>query len=329
MKSKAHSILFWLFALPLLLPVSSRAASGPVSTDLAPAIAEDSNSSLRSNLLARIEFQELNLQLSGIAGAGASAECSIKHPGAAQPMTYHIGDVIGGYRVQSIEKGSVCFERNGLRFWLKPEKPLTIKADPSANLKVRQDLMAEIESAKAIPQGPETIVAGVQLKSRTKKYGAARVVQDAGGTPARRSTRVASAAGARSSSTFALPMSGQMTSGYGYRRHPMGGGEKFHHGIDIANKEGSDVGAAAAGTVSRVGYNGSYGRYIIVTHGGGYETLYAHLSRQLVRSGQEVDQGQIIGREGDTGRSTGPHLHFEIHKNGHSVDPESYVRVHQ
>ncbi len=329
MKSKAHSILFWLFALPLLLPVSIRAASGPVSTDLAPAIAEDSNSSLRSNLLARIEFQELNLQLSGIAGAGASAECSIKHPGAAQPMTYHIGDVIGGYRVQSIEKGSVCFERNGLRFWLKPEKPLTIKADPSANLKVRQDLMAEIESAKAIPQGPETIVAGVQLKSRTKKYGAARVVQDAGGTPARRSTRVASAAGARSSSTFALPMPGQMTSGYGYRRHPMGGGEKFHHGIDIANKEGSDVGAAAAGTVSRVGYNSSYGRYIIVTHGGGYETLYAHLSRQLVRSGQEVDQGQIIGREGDTGRSTGPHLHFEIHKNGHSVDPESYVRVHQ
>ncbi|MCE5230830.1 M23 family metallopeptidase, partial [bacterium] len=95
------------------------------------------------------------------------------------------------------------------------------------------------------------------------------------------------------------------------------------------NREGTEVGAAASGTVSRVGYNWGYGRYIVITHAGGMETLYGHLSRQLVRVGQEVDKGQVIGREGDTGRSTGPHLHFEIHKNGQSVDPESYVRVHR
>lgn len=329
LKLTAHSILPWLFALPLLLPMSIRAASGPVSTNLAPAIAEDTNSSLRGNLLARIEFQELNLQLSGIAAIGGSTECSIKHPGAGQPMTYRVGDVIGGYRIQSIEKGSVCFERNGMRFWLQPEKPMAIRAGASTGLKARQALMAEIESAKDIQQEPETIQANVHLKSRTKKYGAARVVQDATKIAARRGTRIASAGGARSSSMFALPMPGQLTSPYGYRRHPMGGGEKFHHGVDIATKEGSEIGAAAAGTVSRVGYNGSYGRYIIITHGGGYETLYAHLSRQLVRAGQEIDQGQLIGREGDTGRSTGPHLHFEIHKNGHSVDPESYIGVHK
>lgn len=331
LKPTAYSILLWLFALPLLSPMPIRAASGPASTDLAPALAEDSNSSLRSNLIARIEFQELNLQLSGISAPGAAAGCLIKHPGAGQPMSYRVGDVIGGYRIQSIENGSVCFERYGLRFWLKPEKqPALIKAEPPSSMKARQELLAEIESARAIQGEPETIQANVQLKSRTKKYGAARIVQDASKLMSRRGTRIASASGRRGSAgMFRLPMPGLLTSQYGYRRHPMGGGEKFHHGIDIANKSGNSVVAAASGTVSRVGYNGSYGRYIIVTHGGGYETLYAHLSRQLVRAGQEVDQGQLIGREGDTGRSTGPHLHFEVHKNGHSVDPESYVTVHK
>ncbi|MCE5269269.1 MAG: hypothetical protein LLG00_15435, partial [Planctomycetaceae bacterium] len=225
--------MLWLFALPLLLPLPGRAASGPASPDLAAAVAEDSNASLRSNLLARIEFQELNLQLAGIATIGGTTSCYIKHPGTGQPMSYHVGDVIGGYRIQSVEKQSVCFERNGLRFWLQPDEKAAMAAkseQPAA--KTRQALMDEIESAKAIKE-VETITAGVNLKKRTKKYAIAKVIEDAAKVmPARRIST------GRSFGMFMLPMPGNLTSPYGYRRHPMGGGEKFHRGIDIANREG-------------------------------------------------------------------------------------------
>lgn len=320
----AKSIVLWLFALTLLLTAAapSRAASSPVNP--APALADDPNSSLRSNLLARIEFQELDLQLAGIATIGRATTCYIKHPGTGQPMSYHVGDVIGGYRIQSVEDQSVCFERNGLRFWLQPEKPmLASRAEPAADAKARQALTQEIETAKALKEQIETIQPGAKLKIRTRKYANAKVIDDV--KPKVRKVRTGDSGGRM----FILPMTGELSSDYGYRRHPMGGGVKFHHGVDIANKAGTLVGAAAAGTVSKVGYSSSYGRYIVLTHGGGYETLYGHLSRQLVKTGQEVDQGQVIGREGDTGRSTGPHLHFEIHKNGHNVDPQNYVRVHR
>ncbi|MEN6625680.1 MAG: M23 family metallopeptidase [Candidatus Sumerlaeia bacterium] len=329
---KHNQSIVWLFALPLLLlaAVPSRAISTAPASSNAPALADDPNSSLRSNLLARIEFQELNLQLAGIATIGGATTCYIKHPGSGQPMSYHVGDVIGGYRIQSVQDQSVCFERNGLRFWLQPEKPMlaakTQEQPAAVDAKARQALMQELETAKAIKESVETISANnLKLKSRTKRYAKVRVIDDQPGRTTVRRVRTGGSAGRM----FALPMTGELSSQYGYRRHPMGGGVKFHRGVDIANREGTLVGAAAAGTVTKVSYNSSYGRHIVVTHGGGYETLYGHLSRTLVKVGQEVDQGQVVGREGDTGRSTGPHLHFEIRKNGQSVDPEAYVRVHR
>jgi len=123
---------------------------------------------------------------------------------------------------------------------------------------------------------------------------------------------------------FIWPLLGEITSGFGLRRHPLTHELHFHEGIDIEVDEGTAVYAARSGKVFLVGQNGSYGKMIILNHGA-YETYYAHLSSVEVYRGQFVEAGQIIGRSGNTGLSTGPHLHFEIRVNGEAVDPLNYL----
>jgi len=101
--------------------------------------------------------------------------------------------------------------------------------------------------------------------------------------------------------------------------------EELHPGIDLAVPEGSDVRAAGGGTVEAAGYDSSYGEFVLIRHPAGYETMYGHLSRLLVSRGDDVRAGQVIALSGNTGRSTAPHLHFEIRHNGRSVDPLTMV----
>jgi len=120
------------------------------------------------------------------------------------------------------------------------------------------------------------------------------------------------------------PVSGaRMSSGFGMRRHPILGYNRMHRGIDFAARTGTPIYAAGDGRLVRVGRYGGYGNYIRIAHGDGYATAYAHLSRFAdgMRSGRRVEQGEVIGYVGSTGRSTGPHLHFEVLKNGEQVDP--------
>ncbi|MBR5537219.1 MAG: peptidoglycan DD-metalloendopeptidase family protein [Clostridia bacterium] len=112
-----------------------------------------------------------------------------------------------------------------------------------------------------------------------------------------------------------------ITCKYGYRTHPVTRKYKLHTGIDLRCSTGTKVYAANKGTVTTSGYSSAWGNYIIINHGGGYTTLYAHLSRRNVAKGAAVKQGDVIGLSGNTGYSTGPHLHFEINKNGSSYDP--------
>jgi murein DD-endopeptidase MepM/ murein hydrolase activator NlpD len=121
---------------------------------------------------------------------------------------------------------------------------------------------------------------------------------------------------------FIWPVAGQLTSPFGERGRAMGGGgAKFHAGIDISVPSGTPVLAAHQGTVAFAGYNGAYGKVVKLDHANGFSTLYAHNSRLLVSVGQSVEAGQVICLSGSTGRSTGPHLHFEVHKDGWPVDP--------
>lgn len=122
-----------------------------------------------------------------------------------------------------------------------------------------------------------------------------------------------------------MPTTGKITSGFGYRKNPFGRGKEFHNGIDIANNIGTKIKAAGSGIVTFAGYNSSYGRYIIISHGYGYQSVYGHNKKILVKVGDIVEKGQIISEMGSSGRSTGPHLHFEVRLNGNPVDPLTVI----
>lgn len=117
----------------------------------------------------------------------------------------------------------------------------------------------------------------------------------------------------------------RITSEFGHRSKPVGKGHAFHRGIDLAAPAGTPVYAVAAGTVVRANSDRSYGNVVVINHHNGYKTLYAHNSRLQVKAGEQVKAGQQIARVGSTGRSTGAHLHFEIHCSGEQVDPGPYL----
>lgn len=121
------------------------------------------------------------------------------------------------------------------------------------------------------------------------------------------------------------PAVGYFTSGFGVRRSPYGGREKMHEGLDIANYPGTPIRATAEGTVVFAGTKAGYGQTIILDHGYGLETWYAHNRKILVRPGQRIRRGDLISQLGNSGRSTGPHLHYEVRINGTPVDPLSYI----
>jgi murein DD-endopeptidase MepM/ murein hydrolase activator NlpD len=121
------------------------------------------------------------------------------------------------------------------------------------------------------------------------------------------------------------PTSGTITSRFGWRIHPIFRTREFHTGLDIATRWGSPVLAARSGVVRFVGWRSGYGQMIVLDHGGGLETTYSHLSSAVVSPGETVTRGQLIGRIGNSGWSTGPHLFFEVRKNGVAVDPTPYL----
>jgi murein DD-endopeptidase MepM/ murein hydrolase activator NlpD len=123
------------------------------------------------------------------------------------------------------------------------------------------------------------------------------------------------------------PLIGSITSGFGMRRHPLlGGAYMMHTGIDISANFGTPVRASAPGKVIYADWYGGFGKLVILDHGGGITTLYAHLSRIVVELEEQVSEGQIIGYVGSTGLSTGPHLHFEVRVNGIPQDPLIWLK---
>ncbi|MDR1637652.1 MAG: M23 family metallopeptidase [Treponema sp.] len=124
---------------------------------------------------------------------------------------------------------------------------------------------------------------------------------------------------------FVYPIRGRLTSSFGWRNDPISGVRRHHAAIDLAAPMGTPIKAAQDGKVSVVGVNLTYGRFVILEHGGGYQTMYAHMSVVSVKQGTSVIQGSKIGEVGSTGYSTGPHLHFAVYKNGKAVNPLEFL----
>ena len=124
---------------------------------------------------------------------------------------------------------------------------------------------------------------------------------------------------------ISLPVDAEITSLFGYRMHPILGYQKFHSGMDFGADSGTTIRAAAAGVVIFADWYGGYGNAVIVDHGGGITTLYGHTEGFYIANGQAVQKGQPIAAVGSTGLSTGPHLHFEVRKDGEPIDPAQFL----
>ena len=124
------------------------------------------------------------------------------------------------------------------------------------------------------------------------------------------------------------PMQGRLTSGFGRRSDPFNHRPAFHAGIDLKGSIGQKINSTADGIVTTSSYDkNGFGNLVVLRHGNGYETVFGHMSKRLVKKGERVQRGQVIGLMGNTGRSTGPHLHYEVHYKGEPINPKKYLSV--
>ena len=183
-----------------------------------------------------------------------------------------------------------------------------------------EELRAEILAAQAEYEKALSAEEAARLAAANKNNAAG----GGGGSVSGGSSGAASSGGTVSG--FGSPLGYlNVTCAYGWRIHPIWGDKRFHTGVDLAAGQGSPIYAIASGTVTIATYSDAYGYYVSLSHGGGYGSMYAHMTNYTVAPGQYVNQGQVIGYVGSTGWSTGPHLHFEMYVNGATVNPMEYV----
>ncbi len=309
----------------------------------------------------RKEFQQLGLEMVGMAKVMGESAVYLKYKGMRDPMICSEGQVLGGFKIVSIQEDYTVFEGNSIRLWLKRGEETPVEHEPVSE----EELAEEVEETDG---GDAEVKPADGLKTKTKAYG--RSLVDTAGSAIRSITslgeksapkvnirakerivyngKVIEIADADTEDAdslmkdsgnikwgdtktsgkevrFIMPIKGTLSSGFGYRKQPTGGARKYHMGVDIQAPNKSPIVAAASGVVEEVSRSWAKGLNILIRHDGGYHTAYFHLSKAVVKEGQKVTQGQLIGNEGMTGVTTGPHLHFEIHKNGQPVDPARYL----
>lgn len=194
------------------------------------------------------------------------------------------------------------------------EEAINLILDIQNNLEERQAEYDEIMAAEdAANANIDKLVAELEAQRRAEQ------ANNGGGSGG-------AGSGANSTGSFIWPVASYVyvSSRFGQRVHPITGEIKNHTGIDIASNQGTTIYAADGGTITLAAWNGGYGNCVMIDHGNGYVTLYGHMSSIAVSQGQTVSQGDTIGYVGSTGNSTGPHLHFEVLKNGTRIDPEQF-----
>jgi murein DD-endopeptidase MepM/ murein hydrolase activator NlpD len=182
--------------------------------------------------------------------------------------------------------------------------------------------LSEVEAARA---AKKAVLTSIEKNQATWAQQEDQLLADSGRITALLKKSSAAAPTKAGKGVLSWPVAGPVTSGFGYRIHPIFHVRKLHTGVDFDCEMGDSIKAAAAGTVIFTGWRGGYGKCTIIDHGGGIATLYAHQSTISVTAGQVVARGAVIGKVGSTGYSTGPHLHFEVRVNGSPVDPMGYL----
>ena len=182
---------------------------------------------------------------------------------------------------------------------------------------------AQNDRAVAMQAIEELNASSAQISAMLKERQAARAA--AAAAAAQSAGQGSSYTWVQGTGQLGWPVSGEITSPYGYRVHPIWGTTIYHSGIDIGVDEGTPVHAADSGVIVWSGWMGGYGYAVVIDHGNGLSTLYGHNSELAVDEGQSVSKGQVVAYAGSTGNSTGPHVHFEVRENGDPVDPLGYL----
>jgi len=205
------------------------------------------------------------------------------------------------------------------------EAELALLAEEKANLEVQRDAAARaLAAAQAQAAEVQSLLDSIRHEIAAAEEHKDGLEADAAALE-EEIARLASKGGTAPSG-LSWPVPGPVSSAFGYRIHPILGVRKLHTGIDLDASGGDPIVASAAGKVILAQTYGGYGRAVVIDHGGGLTTLYAHQSSLAVSSGATVERGQVIGYVGCSGSCTGPHLHFEVRMNGVPVDPLSYLR---
>jgi murein DD-endopeptidase MepM/ murein hydrolase activator NlpD len=201
-----------------------------------------------------------------------------------------------------------------------PSQPVEAPSPSASDAKVQQEfevlLVRQLLKDLKLPglDGQAAMFSDILEENLARQIVEARGLSGPVGSPSSRSLEPSSTEGV-----------GRRSSRFGWRSDPFHGARKFHSGVDLSAPIGTPIAAVRAGTVLHAGPAGGYGNLVVVDHGGGITTRYAHCSTIDVRAGDPVAAGQRVGRVGSTGRSTGPHLHFEVRNGGTAIDPETWL----
>ncbi|MDZ8085572.1 MAG: peptidoglycan DD-metalloendopeptidase family protein [Nostoc sp. DedQUE12b] len=220
-------------------------------------------------------------------------------------------------QANSIDKQKTEVEQQKNEIGLIREQLLAQKADYQTQAQSQSELIQRLNSDRLALEAAQN-----QLERESKNLEVLiqqKVAEAQGKTNSRTGMII------RGTGVMAYPSDASTSSPFGWRVHPILGYRRFHAGLDFAASYGSKIRAADSGTVIFAGWYGGYGRALIIDHGNGMTTLYGHTSELYVSEGQAVERGQAIAAVGSTGFSTGPHLHFEVRRNGTPVDPANYL----
>jgi murein DD-endopeptidase MepM/ murein hydrolase activator NlpD len=191
---------------------------------------------------------------------------------------------------------------------------------------LRQQLLSQKQQYEAEAKEEKQLISRLKDRRSALEAAEAQLARDSEQIAGLIRQKLAASTGiVRGTGRFIFPANGNLSSGFGNRIHPILGYSRFHAGVDFSAPQGTTIRTADSGRVIFSGWYGGYGQAVIVDHGGGLTTLYAHASRLFVQEGQSIQQGQPIAAVGSTGLSTGPHLHFEVRQNGNPVNPMGYL----
>lgn len=241
-------------------------------------------------------------------------------PAASAPVTVAAGDTLWSMVRHQLESRSECVSDGQVLAEVRRVSASNRLDDPDL---IRPGQQIDLGGGE--PGGDDAMVASVGTLSLATPSAAAPGLLDA--PDPQPSDDVAPAGGPLAVASLIDGARDRVTSSFGMRADPLCGKRRFHAGIDVAAAAGTPARAAASGVVSFAGEQSGYGHVVVVDHGGGVTTMYAHASALLVREGDRVDTGTELIRVGSSGRATGPHLHFELRKDGVAVDPDQLAHL--